>query len=296
MTDDVGGGLDAAGPSTGTSTVVLPTRRGRSVAVVEEGTGLPVVFLHGGVGSVAEWKPVLACWPAGHRRLAVDAYAAEDSPGTLDEPTIDDYVDQVLAVADHVRQPLHVVGFSWGGATALRLATTEPAAVASVTVIEPQAYSLLPTEHPDAFETITGMRDRWRRHVAAGRWHEAFAGFLDYYNHPGWFDAWPEDRRDAFLAEQQARGDLWDVLFDSPLTPDALTRITAPTLVVEGGRAAAVERALCEVVTRKVPSCRHTVIEGAGHMMPLTQPQLLADAIVAHIRSATERGPSGSPG
>jgi lipase len=166
-------------------------------------------------------------------------------------PIIDDYADQVRTVAEHVDESLHLVGFSWGGATALRVATTTPEILASLAVIEPQAYSLLPGERRDAFETITAMRDRWRRDVAAGRWHQALASFLDYYNGPGSFDAWPADRRHGFVESQRARGDLWDVLFDNPVSTQTLQTITTPTLVVEGGQTAEVERALCAVVRRR---------------------------------------------
>ncbi len=266
---------------------ILRTPRDRSVRVVEEGRGTPVVFLHGGVGTVAEWKRVLDRWSGAHRRIAIDAYGVDNGPGPVGGRTIDDYADQVQAVAEYVGEPLHLVGFSWGGATALRVATTTPAVVESLTVIEPQAYSLLPHEHPEAFATISGMRDRWRAHVAAGRWHDAFAEFLDYYNGPGSFDSWPAERRDAFLAEQRTRGDLWDVLFESPLTPAALTSIQSPTLVVEGDQTAEVERALCEVVARCVPRCRHAVLDGAGHMMPLTHPDALIEVVQAHVARAT---------
>ncbi len=265
---------------------LLRSPRGRTVRVLEEGSGPPVVFLHGGVGSAAEWRRVMQRWPDRHRRLAIDAYGADD-PASSDGRSIDDYADQVRAVADHVDEPLHLVGFSWGGTTALRIATTTPTAVASLAVIEPQAYSLLPSEHPDAFATVTAMRDRWRQHVAAGRWHEAFAEFLDYYNGPGSFDAWPHDRREAFLAEQRSRGDLWDVLFESPLVTHALAGITVPTLVVEGELTGEVERALCDVVRRHVPGCRHAVLEGAGHMMPLTHPEELTAVVLAHLNAAS---------
>lgn len=36
--------------------------------------GMPVVFLHSGVGSAGEWKQVLSLCPEGYRLIAVDAY------------------------------------------------------------------------------------------------------------------------------------------------------------------------------------------------------------------------------
>ena len=110
----------------------------------------------------------------------------------------------------------------WGGATALRVAAAAPEFVDSLAVIEPEAYALLRTQDADAYTEISGLRDRWRAHVRAGRWYEAYEEFIDFYNGPGSFARWPPQRREAFLAVQQTRGDLWDVLFDGLLTLDAL--------------------------------------------------------------------------
>jgi pimeloyl-ACP methyl ester carboxylesterase len=148
-------------------------------------------------------------------------------------------------------------------------------------VVEPEAYSLLRTEHAQAFAEITELRDRWREHVRADRWYEAFEEFVDFYNGPGSFAHWPLDRREAFLAVQQTRGDLWHVLFEGPLTLDALAGVTAPVHVIEGSHTSGVDHALCAVVRRHLPHARHTVIEGAGHMMPLTHPEELTRAILS---------------
>jgi lipase len=53
--------------------------------------------------------------------------------------------------------------------------------------------------------------------------------------------------------------------------------------VIEGSRTSAVDHAICDVVRRNLPHAAHTVIEGAGHMMPLTHPEQLTTALVAFI-------------
>jgi pimeloyl-ACP methyl ester carboxylesterase len=235
------------------------------------------------VGSAGEWKQVFALWPAGYRLVAIEAYRHGTGPGVAGRRSLDDYADQVYAVAEHVGVPVCLVGFSWGGATALRVAAVAPELVHSLTVIEPEAYALLRTQDPAAYTLICGLRDRWRARVRAGQRYEAFEEFVDFYNGPGSFASWPSPRRDAFLAVQQARGDLWDVLFDDPLTLDALATITTPVQIVEGSQTSAVDHAICSVVRRHVPRARHTLIEGAGHMMPLTHSEALTRALIAGI-------------
>jgi lipase len=259
---------------------VLRTPLGRSVKIVERGAGTPVVFLHSGVGSAGEWKSVFALWPEGHRLIAVDAYRDGTGPGQVGRRTLDDYADQVYAVADHVGGAVHLAGFSWGGATAIRVAGAAPELVASLAVVEPEAYALLRTEDADAYAAICGLRDRWRAHVQAGRWYEAFEEFVDFYNGDGSFAQWPSERREAFVAVQRSRGDLWDVLFDDTrLGVDALAAVTAPVQVVEGRQTSDVDRAICAVVRRHVTDARRTLIEGAGHMIPLTHPEPLTRAL-----------------
>jgi lipase len=263
----------------------LRTPMGRDVKVLERGAGPPVVFLHSGVGSAGEWKQVFALWPDGYRLVAVETYRGGAGPGVTGRRSLDDYADQVYAVVQHVGEPVRLVGFSWGGATALRVAAVAPVLVDSLAVIEPEAYGLLRTQDADAYAHIRALRDRWRALVRAGRWYDAFEEFVDFYNGPGSFARWPAPRRDAFLAVQQARGDLWDVLFGDRLTLEDLGRVTTPVLVVEGSRTSLVDHAICDVVRRHVPHARHTVVHGAGHMMPLTHPEQLTGTLLDFIES-----------
>ena len=212
---------------------LLRTPRNGTVKIVEQGAGPPVVFLHSGVGSAGEWRDVFSASPAGYRLIAVGAFRGGSGPGLPGHRTLDDYADQVHAVVSHVGQPIHLVGFSWGGATALHMAATAPTALASVAVIEPEAYSLSRSAR-QAFTAIRNLRDRWRGHVQAGHWDTAFEEFIDFYNGRGSFAAWPAARRDAFLADQRTQGDLWDVLFNAPISAGSLASVTVPVHVIQG--------------------------------------------------------------
>ena len=266
---------------------MLRTPAGGTVKIVERGGGAPVVFLHSGVGSAGEWRGVFGLWSEGHRLVAVDAYGGGAGPGVGGRRSLDDYADQVLAVVDHVGEPVHLVGFSWGGATALHVGATASPVLASLTVIEPEAYSLLNASPGPALAEISELRDRWRAHVRAGRWYEAFEEFVDFYNGPGTFARWPAARRDRFLDVQRARGDLWDVLFEAPLTASTLRGIPLPVHVVEGSATSLVDHTICDQVRRHVPHAEHTLIDRAGHMIPLTHALQLTAALVGWITRAS---------
>ena len=97
-------------------TRVVPTPAGATVKIIERvGNGTPMVFLHSGVGSAGEWRQVFTMWPDADRLVAVDAFGDGVGPGRPGRRTLDDFADQVLAVAEYVGEPVHLVGFSWGG-------------------------------------------------------------------------------------------------------------------------------------------------------------------------------------
>jgi lipase len=165
--------------------IALRTPLDRRVKIVEHGTRTPVVFLHSGVGSAGEWRQVFSLWPEGYRLVAIEAYRHGSGLGVAGRRSLDDYANQVYAVAEHVTGAVHLVGFSWGGATALRVAVAAPGLVDSLAVIEPEAYRLLRTQDAVAYAQICALRDGWRAHVRAGRWYEAFEDFIDFYNTTG---------------------------------------------------------------------------------------------------------------
>jgi lipase len=265
-------------------TTVVPTPAGATVKIIERvGNGAPVVFLHSGVGSAGEWRQVFDLWPDARRLVALDAYGDGDGPGRPGCRTLDDFADQVLGVAEYVGEPVHLVGFSWGGVTALHVGVTAPGVLASLTVIEPEAYGLLTPADGSAYLTISALRDRSRDHLRANRWYEAYQEFVDFYNGPGSFAEWAATRRAQFLDDQRKRGDLWDVLFEAPLTADTLAGVSLPVHVVEGSATSVVDHTICALVLRHLSRPEHILIEGAGHMIPLTHADALTGALVDRV-------------
>ena len=73
------------------------------------------------------------------------------------------------------------------------------------------------------------------------------------------------------------------MLFDAPVTAGALASVTVPVHVVEGSATSVVDRAICAVVRGNLRCAEYGVIEGAGHMMPLTHAAELSRALVRRL-------------
>ena len=104
--------------------------------LVDEGTGIPVVFSHGAASDVRYWEPQRAAFGARHRFIAYSRrfHGAGRWPADADNSD-DAHVSDLLGVIGRLRAgPVHVVGFS--ASIALRAALKEPRVVRSLTIIE----------------------------------------------------------------------------------------------------------------------------------------------------------------
>src|SRR3569833_1963340 len=108
------------------ATNTVPPRRGYSV----RGAGPAVLLLHASLGSKAQWRALTERLSSRFRVIAVDLWGYGDN-ADWPAPTpfsVDDEVQVVVECLDRLvplREALHVVGHSYGGLDALRLAATK---------------------------------------------------------------------------------------------------------------------------------------------------------------------------
>ena len=98
---------------------------------LEAGKGDPVVLIHGsgpGVTSYANWRLVLPALAESFRVIAPDmvGFGFSERPANI-EYGVQTWADQVVGLMDTLELPkAHLVGNSFGGAIALRIATQHP--------------------------------------------------------------------------------------------------------------------------------------------------------------------------
>ena len=98
---------------------------------LEAGKGDAVVLIHGsgpGVTAYANWRPVLPALAENFRVLAPDmvGFGFSERPANI-EYGLQTWADQVVGLMDTLELPTaHMVGNSFGGAIALRIATQYP--------------------------------------------------------------------------------------------------------------------------------------------------------------------------
>lgn len=125
------------------------------INVVDAGSGPTVLCLHGIGSSSAAFSPQIDALAGELRFLAWDApgYAGSADPDLpLD---LDGYADAAAAVLrDRTDLPVHVLGVSWGGVIAVRLALRHPELIRSLVLVDSSRGSGQKPEQAQA------MRDR----------------------------------------------------------------------------------------------------------------------------------------
>ena len=256
----------------------LLTLDGVRLFVQDEGSGEPVLLLHGWPDTHALWREqVAALTGAGYRAIAPDlrGFGASDKPDDVTDYGMLQVLGDLLGLLDRLGVPrAHVVGHDWGGAIGCMLAAMAPRRVSSLTCLS--------VGHPAAFRAA-GWEQReksWYMLLfqfpgVAERWlsQDDFANLRDWAGHP---------HIDDVVARLRAPGALTASLglYRAVLPPEslvappgALPPIQAPTMGVwSTGDLAVTERAMTATERHVVGGWRYERVEGAGHWLQVDAP------------------------
>ncbi|MDD2729530.1 alpha/beta hydrolase [Malikia sp.] len=259
---------------------------GVSLHVRERGAGETVLLLHSAGNTGAQWTALGDALGDGVRLLAPDLYDCGATSSWTQEREMD-YDDVARLLSPLLRQngPLHLVGHSFGGGAALRLATAHPECVRTLTLIEPGAYQLLQeTGRDDLWRDFQQVMEDFRCAVTEGDPDTAWALFFDAYcSHvPPWHEL-PETTRQAIKKKTPALLRVYGAQASNPTRLSDIRRLACPTLVIHGQTTQKPERVVCELIAANAPLGRRAEVPEAGHMAPLTHAQSVAGLLRAHI-------------
>jgi 3-oxoadipate enol-lactonase len=257
---------------------LVPVAEGVSLEVLVAGAGDAVVLLPGlgtDASAFARQTPVLA------ERFQVYGVNPR-GVGLSDSPVSENYdVAQMAADATAAFEgPAHIIGASLGAATALELALNHPERVKTLTLITPFI---------EVSARLRAVGDGWRR-LAAEVGPETLAAALL----PWFFST-------SFLADDAARARTLRGLAQTVARVPAVTlermtggmqswsntrggdlsRISMPTLVISAGEDLLTPDS--SAIAEAIPNARSLVVEGAGHAVALEAPDVVNEAITAHL-------------
>ncbi len=252
-----------------------------------------VIALHCSLGSGRQWTRLADELGPRFPFIAPDISGYGCGPRPANAPmTLAEEVDYLGATIERACGPIHLVGHSYGGAIAFKIATTARFAdrVRSLTLIEPVLPTLL-TENPadrrlyDLFSelSLNVYVDLWK-----GMYLEAVERFTRYWNGSGPSEQLSTETRLRMIERvEKVAYDFAAVLSEQDVA-SAAAAIKVPTLLISGG--------LSPYLTQRIAARLASIIEGAearhlstaSHMLPLTHARLVNPLISAHILRADD--------
>ena len=267
--------------------------RGRlTFDVVDAGPldGDPVVLLHGFPERAGSWEAVQGLLAAqGLRSYAPDqrGYSPGARPFGRWSYRFGDLVEDVVALVDAIRAPVHLVGHDWGAMVAWGLAARRPDLVRTLTAVSvphpaamvhavlhgpqlKQSWYFAPFNVPGLVEGIVRIRPE----------------FFDVPLRKGGMRAEDVTRFHREIVDDGALPGALAWYRGAPLSPPRLGPVRVPTTYVWSDRDVALSREAALDCARHVEADYELVVlEGVTHWIPRQAPEALSEAVLARIRS-----------
>lgn len=238
-------------------------------------------MLHCSLAQGSAWKLVAQHLPDGLQLTAPDIVGHGDAPDY--DPGRELHDQCYEALLPHLPEGrFDAVGHSFGATLALRLAIERPERIRSLTLIEPVIFAA--ARGGGTFRAHRAAQAALGTSVERGDPIGATRAFLELWGTGADFDDLPEAQR-RYMSERISLIDASEAsLFDdsAELVP-RLGQVVAPTLLMAGGNCLPIITAILDRIEQDIPDTSRSIIDGAGHMAPITHPEPVASAIASHL-------------
>jgi pimeloyl-ACP methyl ester carboxylesterase len=181
-----------------------------------------------------------------------------------------------------------LVGHSFGGSVALKVAMLAELNVQNLVLLEPNPFWLLRQQNRLlAYEEARALRDHVKFYGVVGDWPVVAARFADYWLGRGTWKSMPDKRRAAFLEALVPNFHEWDAVMDESSALEQIGGIAANTLLVSDPQTVLPIREIAGLFVERFSHWRYCSVAGAGHMAPVTNPDLINPIIADFLSGDT---------
>ncbi|MEM7432055.1 MAG: alpha/beta hydrolase [Pseudomonadota bacterium] len=251
-----------------------------------------VVCLHSSMSHGGQWK-ALATRLRDHFEVVTPNLLGYDGcGGTFDGAhRLEHEIEVLLPIIEQATDPVHLVGHSFGGAVALRLASLLGDRVASLTVYEPVWFALLFAEDGDGDHAreVIRVRDSLLSESEIGRLRGA-REFINYWaDGDGWSHIPAEQHARLASLSAKVAAEFSALMAAGPATQE-FSRLNVPVRLLCGTDTKVSARRISELLSEIVPGVEYLRLNGLAHMAPVTHADDVNPLIVDHILANVDRG------
>ncbi len=259
------------------------TTNGHEFSVFDEGTGLPIVFVHGFPLNHTMWQGQLDAFADAYRVIAPDLRGFGNSGVTEGTATMDQFADDLNAILDSldVTEPITYCGLSMGGYIGWQFMRKYGRRIKALILCDTRAAA----DSPEGIENRHRLAEAVLEHgpePAVNTMLPSLVSEKTNEEKPQVLHQLREmiigtDRRiiAAALLGMAARPD------STAMLPD----ITIPTLVIVGVEDKLTPALEMKQMAEAIPGAEFVEIPHAGHMAPMEDPQTVNATMVRFLES-----------
>jgi flavin reductase (DIM6/NTAB) family NADH-FMN oxidoreductase RutF/pimeloyl-ACP methyl ester carboxylesterase len=264
-------------------------RDGRAVitAYTRRGSGTPLVLIHGVGMHAAFWRPQIDVLARHFDVIAIDMLGHGASSVPLPDASLSDYAAQILGLLDGLHiSAAHLIGHSMGSLVALEFALSHPARTLSVVAMN-AVFCRSPEQRAAIEARVAALDD-------LGAKDAKLDGTL-----ARWFGAPIPDRCSAAAAVTRHMLAAVDPVgyartyrvfaYGDTAHRDRLAALRAPALFLTGEHDPNSAPAMSHAMAALAPHAQVAIIPGERHMMSVTAPAAVNQAILAFLDAIPPR-------
>ncbi|WP_267157502.1 alpha/beta fold hydrolase [Sulfitobacter sp. F26204] len=231
-------------------------------------------------------------WAGLSKALPELTFIAPDMPShgsSVDWDEASDFGETVFqaSVAAMDDGPMDVIGHSFGAMIALRMAVEYPEKIRSLTMIEPVFMAIAKLDAPESLNSHDTEAQPFRDAIDAGHYEAAARSFNRMWSDEDTvWDALSERTRTAMARAIHVVPNTYGLLYDDTaglLNEGVLEACRIPTLIMRGALSYDAITVTNNGLATRMPNAQQAVIDGAGHMAPITHPAEVAAALAPHL-------------
>lgn len=253
-------------------------------------SGPVLVLVHGAWADHGTWDALVPYLEDSFRVLTYDRRGHSQSERPSRQGSIrDDESDLASLIAHLDLPPGHLIGNSYGGMVALRLAADQPELVRSVIAHEPPFLEL--NDAIIANEHVAAMAQAQTDAVElmqAGRLESGTRAFMEAALRPGIWADFSQSSREFLVSNAPSFID--DINDPEPWTVDLekLAGFPKPILLTQGELSPHFYAAILSQLLQALPRVQKRTVPGAEHVPHISHPREYAEIIRAFINRSTQ--------
>lgn len=267
---------------------------GTKLAYIEQGSGEPVVFIHGAVSDLRTWLEQFEEFSKHYRVISYSLRYHQPNESAKD----DSVYSRALHTSDLVEflkalnlEKAHLIGHSYGAAIALLAALQSPELVGSLVLGEPSPFPHLLSDEakPLLSEQKAGF-DEALRLAQNGDKKSAVRQFLRVVVGIDVLELLPEERRAVVLENAETLLPMLQTYYESPFIDCVqLKKVNVPVLIITGELSPRIVRLSNEILHRYLLSSEAAVLKCASHGLQIENSagfnRLVLDFLSANINT-----------